>query len=159
MYQMWELDHKEEWAPKNWCFQTVVLERTLESPLDCKEIKLVHPKGDQSWVFIGRTDAEAPIFWPPDAKNWLIRKGPDDGKDWGQEEKGTTKDEMVGWHHQLNGHEFEQALEDGEGQGSLACCRPWGSQRVGHAEQLSLSLSQPSLCSNSYICTWLLEKP
>ena len=98
----------ESWAPKNWCFWTVVLEKTLESPLDCKEIQPVHPKGDQSWVFIGRTDVEAetPILWPPDAKNWLTRKDPDAGKDWRQEEKGMTEDEMVGWHHQLNGHEF-----------------------------------------------------
>ena len=98
---MRELDHKESWAPKNWCFWTVVLEKTLESPLDCKEIQPVHPKGDQSWVFIGRTDAEAesPILWPPDAKNWLIGKAPDAGKDWRREEKGTTEDEMVGWHH------------------------------------------------------------
>ena len=103
-----ELDHKESWAPKNWCFWTVVLEKTLESPLDCKEIQLVHPKGDQSWIFIGRTDVEAetPILWPPDAKSWLIWKDPNAGKDWGQEEKGTTEDEIVGWHHQLNGHEF-----------------------------------------------------
>ena len=106
---MWELDYKESWAPKNWCFWTVVLEKTLESPLDCKEIQLVHPKGYQSWIFIGKTDVEAetPILWPPDGKSWLIGKGPDAGKDWRQEEKGTTEDEMVGWHHWLNGHEFE----------------------------------------------------
>ena len=106
---MWELDYKESWAPNNWCFWTVVLEKTLESPLDCKEIQPVHPKGDQSWVFIGRTDAEVetPVLWPPDAKGWLIGKDPDAGEDWRQEEKGTTEDEMVGWHHQLNGHEFE----------------------------------------------------
>ena len=106
---MWELDYKESWAPKNWCFWTEVLEKTLESPLDCKEIQPVHPKGDQSWVFIGRTDVEAetPILWLPDAKIWLNLKDPDAGKDWGQAEKGTTEDEMVGWHHQLNGHEFE----------------------------------------------------
>ena len=102
---MWELDYKESWAPKNWCFWTVVLEKTLEGPLDCKEIQPVHPKGNQSWIFIGRTDA--PILWPPDAKNWLIGKDPDAGKDWRGEEKGTTEDEMVGWHHRLNGHEFE----------------------------------------------------
>ena len=104
----WELDYKESWAPKNWCFWTVVLEKTLESPLDCKEIRPVHPKGDQSWVFIGRTgvEAETPIFWPSDAKRWLTSKDPDAGKDWGQEEKGTTKDEMVRWHHWLNGHGF-----------------------------------------------------
>ena len=101
---MWELDSKESWAPKNWCFWTVVLEKTLESPLDCKEIQPVHPEGNQSWVFMGRTDVEAetPILWPPDAKSWLIWKDPDAGKDWGQE-KGTTEDEMVGWHHLLNG--------------------------------------------------------
>ena len=106
---MWELNYKESWALKNWCFATVVLEKTLESPLDCKEIHPVHPKGDQSWIFIGRTDAEAetPILWPLDAKNWLIWKDPDIGKDWRQEEKGMTEDEMVGWHHWLNGHEFE----------------------------------------------------
>ena len=123
---MWELDHKEAWAPKNWCFWTVVLEKTLESPLDCKEIKLVNPKGNQSWIFIGRTDAKAEvlILWPPDVKNWLLRKDPDAGKDWRQEEKGMTEDEMVGWHHWLHEHEFEQTLGDGEGQGSLACCSP-----------------------------------
>ena len=123
---MWELDYKESWAPKNWCLLTVVLEKTLESPLDCKEIQPVHPT-DQSWVFIGRTatEAEAPILWPPDEKNWLIRKDPDARKDWGQEEKGTTEDEMAGWHHRLDGHEFEQALKVGDGQGSLTCCSPW----------------------------------
>ena len=105
---MWELDHKEDWALKNWCFWTVVLEKTLESPLDRKEIQPVHPKGDQTWVFIGRTDAEAPILWSPGAKNWLTGKDSDAGRDWGQEEKGTTEDEMVGWHHRLDGHEFEQ---------------------------------------------------
>ena len=106
---MWELDHKESWAPKNWSFWTVVLEKTLESPLDCKEIKSVYPKRNQSWIFIGRTDAEAetPILWPPDAKNWLIRKDLDAGKDWRREEKRATESEMVGWHHRLNGHEFE----------------------------------------------------
>ena len=106
---MWELDYKESWALKNWCFWTVVLEKTLESPLDCKEIQPVHSKGDQSWVFIGRSDVEAeiPMFWPPDVKSWLIWKDPDAGKDWGQEEKGSTQDEVIGWHHQLNGHESE----------------------------------------------------
>ena len=110
---LWELDHKESWAPKNWCFWTVVLEKTLESPLDCKEIQPVNPKGNQSWMFIGRTDAEAeaPILQPPDAKNWLIGKGPDAGKDWRQEEKGTTEDEMVGWHHQFDGHELSKVQE------------------------------------------------
>ena len=106
---MWELDCEESWVPKNWCFWTVVLEKTLESPLDCKEIQPVYPEGDQSWVFIGRTHAEAetPIVWPPHAKNWLIGKDPDAGRDWGREEKGTTEDEMAGWHHRLDGHEFE----------------------------------------------------
>ena len=107
--RMWELDYKEIWVLKNWCFWTVVLKKTLESPLDYKDIQPVHPKGNQSWIFIGRTDAKAetPILWPPDGKSWLIGKDPDAGKDWRQEEKGTTVDEMVGWHHQLNGHEFE----------------------------------------------------
>ena len=106
---MWKLDYKESWAPKNWCFWTVVLEKTLESPFDCSEIQPVHPEGNQSWIFIGRTDAEVgtPILWLPDSKSWLIWKDLDAGKDWGQEEKGTTEGEMVAWHHQLNGHEFE----------------------------------------------------
>ena len=104
---MWELDCEEGWAPKNWWFWTVVLEKTLESPLDCKEIQPVHPKRDQSWVFIGGTDVETTILWPPDVKSWLIWKDPDAVRDCGQEEKGTTEDAMVGWHHQLNGHEFE----------------------------------------------------
>ena len=114
---MWELDYKEGWAPKNWCFWTVVLEKILESPLDCKEIHPVHPKGNQSWIFIGRTDAEVetPILWPPHAKNWLIWKDPDAGKDWRQEKR-VTVDEMVGWHHWLNGHKFEQTPGDGDGQ-------------------------------------------
>ena len=112
---MWELDHKEGWVQKNWCSCTVVLEKPLESPLDCKEIKQVNPKGDQSWIFIGRTDAETSILWPPDVKNRLIGKDPDPGKDWGQEEKGRTEDEMVGWYHWLDGHEFERALGDSEG--------------------------------------------
>ena len=124
---MWELDSKESWAPKNWCFWTVVLEKTLESPLDSKEIKPVNPKGNQSRIFIGRTDAEAEtlVLWPHDAKNWLIWKDPDAGRDWGQEEKGTTEDEMAGWHHQFNGHEFEQALEVG-------LLQSMGLQRAGH---------------------------
>ena len=106
---MWELGYKESWAPKNWCFWTVVLEKTLENALDCKEIQPVHPKGNQSWIFIGRIDAEAetPILWPPNVKNWLIRKDPDARKDWRWAEKGRTEDEMVGWHHWLNGHESE----------------------------------------------------
>ena len=132
---MSELDYKEGWVPKNWCFQIVVLEKTLESPLDCKEIKPVNPKRNQSWIVIGRTDAEgsAPILWLPDVKNWLIGKDLDAGKDWRQEEKGMAEDEMVGWHHWLNGHEFEQALGGSEGQGSLAA----------------------AVCGVAKSCTWL----
>ena len=130
---MWELDCEESWVPKIWCFWTMVLEKTLESPLGCKEIQPVHPKGNQSWVFIGRTDVEAetPILWPPDVKSWIIWKDPDAGKDWGQEEKGMTEDEVVGWHDRLNGHGFGWTLGVGDGQGSLACCGSWG-HRVGH---------------------------
>ena len=130
---MWELDHKEGWTPKNWCFRIVVLEKTLESPLDCKQIKLVNPKGNQPWIFIRRTNAEAkaPILWSPDLKSQLIGKDPAAGKEWGQEEKRESEDEMVGWHHWLKGHEFEQAPGDGEGQGNLACYSPWGC-RVRH---------------------------
>ena len=122
---MGELGYKESWALKNWCFLTVVV-KTL-SPLESKEIQPVHRKGNQSWIFIGRTDAEAetPILWPPDVKNWLIWKDLDAGKDWGQEEKGTTEDEMVGWHHWLNGLEFQWTLGVGNRQGGLACCSPW----------------------------------
>ena len=122
------MDHKEDWAPKNWCFWTVVLEKTLESPLDCKEIQPVSPKGNQSWIFVGKTDAKAKtlILWPPDAKNSLFGKDPDPGKDWRQGEKGTTEDEMVGQHHWLDEHKFEQVVRVGDGQGSLACCNPWG---------------------------------
>ena len=134
---MWELDHKEGWTPKNWYFWTVVLDKTLENPLDCKGIKPVHPKGNQSWIFIRRTVAEAPILWLPDVKNWLAGKDPDAGKDWGQEEKGMTEDEMVGWHHWLNGHEFEQAPGDGEGWESLACSSPWGCKESDMTEWLN----------------------
>ena len=125
--------------PKNSCCWTVVLEKTLESPLDCKEIQPVYPKGNQSWLFIGRTDAKAetPILWLPDVKNWLIGKGPDAGKDWRQEKKGMTVDEMVGWHHWLNGQEFEQALGVGDGQGSLAWCSPWGHKESDMTERLN----------------------
>ena len=135
---MWELDYKESWALKNWCFSTVVLEKTLESPLDCKEIQQVLPKGNKSGIFIGRTDAEAetPILWPSDVKNWLIGKDPDAGKDWRQEEKGITEDEPVGWQHQLNEQEFEQAPGVGDGQGILESCSPWG-------------------CRESYMTKWL----
>ena len=127
MYGCESWDYKESWVPKNWCFWTVVLEKILESPLDCKEIQPVHPKRDQSWVFTGRSDVEAetPKLWPHDAKSWFIWKDLDAGKDWGQEEKGMTEDEMVGWHHRLNGHEFGWALGFGVGQGGLACCSSW----------------------------------
>ena len=136
---MWELDYKESWALKNWCSLTVVLEKTLESPLDCKEIQPVHLKGDQSWLFIGKTDTEAetPILWPSDAKNWLIGKDLVAGKDWKPEEKGTTEDEMVGWHHWLDGDEFEQVLGVGEGQGSLPWCSPWGCKESNMTEWLN----------------------
>ena len=126
---MWELDYEEIWA-QNWWFWTVLLEKTLESPLDCKEIQPVHPKGDQSWLFIGRTDVEVPILRPPDANTWLIWKDPDARKDWGQEEKGTIEDEMVGWHHQLNGHGFGWTLGVGDGQGGLACCSSCSRKEV-----------------------------
>ena len=130
---MWELDYKESWVPKNWCFWTVVLEKTLESPLDCKVIQPVHPEGDQSWVYIGRTDvaAEAPILWPPHAKSWLIGKDPDAGKDWGQEEQGMTEDEMVGWDHWLNGQVW---VNSGSWwwTGRPGMLRFMGLQRVGH---------------------------
>ena len=125
---------KESWVPKNWCFLTVVL-KTLESPLDCKEIQPVHPKGNQSWIFRTDAEAEAPILWPPDEKYWLTGKDPDAGKDWRQEEKGTTEDKMVGWHHWLNGDEFEQAPGVADGQGSLACHSPWGRNESDTTEQ------------------------
>ena len=134
---MWELDYKEVWVPKNWCFWTVVLEKTLESPLACKEIQLVHPKGNQSWIFTGRTDAEAPILWPPGMKSLLIGTDLDAGKDWRREEKRMTEDKMDGLHHWLNGHEFEQALRDSEGQGSLACRSPWGHKESDTTEWLN----------------------
>ena len=129
--RMWELDNQEGWVPKNWCFWTVLLEKTLESSLGCKEIKAVNPKGNQSWIFIGRIDAEAPIFWPLDMKNWLIEKDPDDGKDWTQEEKGMTEDKMVVWHHQLNGHEsskLQEMMKDRE---------PWGCKESDMTEWLN----------------------
>jgi len=129
---MWELDYKESWTPENWYFWTVVLEKTPESPSDSKEIQPVHPKGNQSWTFIGRTDAEAetPIHWSPAVKNCLIWKDPDAGRDWGQEEKGTTEDDVVGCHHRLNGHEFESTPGVGDGQGGLVCCSPCGHKEL-----------------------------
>ena len=134
---MWELDYKESWAPKNWCFWTVVLEKTVESPLDSKMIQPVHPKGNQSWIFTGRTDAEVPILWLPDVKNWLIGKDSDAGKDWRWEEYRMTEDGMVGWHHRHDGHESEQAPGVADGQGSLACCSPWGRKESDKTEWLN----------------------
>ena len=130
--QMCDLDHKKGWARKNWCFWTMVLEKTLENPLDSKEIKPVNPKRNQSWIFIGRTvaEAEAPILWLPHVKSWLIEKDSDAGRDWGQEEKGTTEDEMVRQYHQLTGHEFEQTPGDSGGQGKLECWTPWGCKEL-----------------------------
>ena len=155
---MWELDCEETWVLKNWCFWTVVLEKTLESPLDCKEIQPVHPK-NQSWVFTGRTDVEAetPILWPPDAKNWLILKDPDAGKDWGQVEKGTTEDEMVGWHHQLNEHGFGWIPGIGERQGGLACCGSWGHKESDTTEWLNWTeLNHEWVLNfvNSFLCLY-----
>ena len=134
-----ELDYKESWALKYWCFWTVVLEKTLESPLDCKDIQPVHAEGNQSWIFNGRTDAEAetPILWLPDAKTWFILKDPAAGKDWRQEEKGMTEDEMVGCHHWLDGHEFEQALGVDYGQWSLVCCSPRDCKESDMTEPLN----------------------
>ena len=142
---MWELHYKESWGLNNWCFWTVVLERTLESTLDCKEIQPVHPEGNQSWIFIGRTDAEAetPILWPPDVKNWLIGKDPDAEKDWRQDEKGTTEDTIAGWHHWLNGHESEKAWELVMNREAW-CTQSVGSQRVGHNWATELNM-QPSI--------------
>ena len=136
---MWKLDHKEGRVPKNWCFQTVVLEKILESPLDCKEIKPANPKGNQPWIFIRRTDAraEAPELWLPNVKCWFIGKDPDAGKDWRQEEKGTAEDEIVIWHHQLNGHEFKQTPGDNKGQGSLTCCSPWACKELDTIQRLN----------------------
>ena len=136
---MWDLDYKESWMLKNWCFWTVVLKKTLESPLDFKEIQPVHPKGNQSWIFIRRTNAEveAPILWPPDLKNWRVWKDPDTRKDWMWEKKGITDDEMVGWHHWLNGHEFEYALGVGDRQRCLACCSPWSHKELDTTEWLN----------------------
>jgi len=169
---MWELDCEESWTPKNWCFWTVVLEKILESPLDCKEIHPIHPKVNQSWVFIGRTDAEAetPILRPPDAKSWLIGKDPDAGKDWGHEEKGMTEDEVVWWPHEFNGHQFEQAPRVGDGQGGLVCCSPWGCKESNTTERLNWTdppaqswwqvgaacSQQVPVCFNEWLSHWLV---
>ena len=136
-YHIWSIYWIAEW--KNWCFWTVVLEKTLESPLDCKEIHPVHSKGDQSWVFFGRNDAKAetPVLWPPHAKSWLTGKDSDAGRDWGQEEKGMTEDEMAGWHHRLDRREFEWTPGVGEGQGGLVCCDSWGRKELDMTERLN----------------------
>ena len=146
---MWELDCEESWVPKNWRFWTVVLEKTLESPLDCKQIQPVHSEGDQSWVFFGGNDAKAktPVLWPPHVKSWLIGKDSDAGRDWGQEEKETTEDEMAGWHHWLDGRESEWTPGNGDGQGGLACCDSWGCKESDTTERLNWTeLSKKQKC-------------
>ena len=142
-----EFYSKESWAPKNWCFWTVVLEMTLESPLDCKEIQPVHSKGDQPWVFFERNDAKAetPVLWPPHTRSWLIARDPDAGMDWGQEDKGTTEDEMAGWHHRLDGCEFEWTPGVGDGQGGLVCCDSWGHKELDMTEWLNWTEYNPQL--------------
>ena len=158
---MWELDCEESWVLKNWCFWTVVLEKTLESLLDCKEIQLVHPKGDQSWVFIGRTDAKAetPVLWPPHAKNWLMGKDSDAGRDWGQEKKGTTEDEMAGWHHRLDGCEFQVTSSVLAPCKHLECWIPFSLFIITYKNHfflrmfhsfLSFQISEHLICGNSY---------
>ena len=153
---LWELDCEESWAPKNWCFGTVVLEKTLASPLACKESQPVHSKGDQSWVFIGRTDAEGetPILWPPHLKSWLIGKDSDAGRVWGQEEKGMTEDEMARWHHWLDGHEFEWPPGVGDGQGGLTCCNSWGRKESDSTEWLNWTETIHSQNSQQLDNTW-----
>ena len=156
---MWELDYKESLAPKNWCFWTVMLEKTLEIPLDGMEIKPVNPKGNQSWIFIGRTDAEAetPVLWPRDVKNWLTGKDPDAGKDWRQEEKGMTEDEIVGWHHRLDGCEFEQVLGVGDGQRGLVCCCSRGHKESDTTEWLNNNIHFQIKTFSLQITSVLLE--
>ena len=156
------LTSEESWAPKNWCFWTVVLEKTLESPLDCQEIQSVHPKGDQSWVFIGRTDVEAetPILWPPHVKSWLIGKDPDAGRNWGQEEKGTTEDEMAGWHHWLNGH--RRLVMDREGWHAVVHGVAKSQTRLSDWTELNTLLTERFLqklmpVASNLLCKWLLK--
>ena len=150
---MWELDCEQSWALRNWCFWTVMLEKTLESPLDCKEIQPVHSKGDQSWVFFGRNDAnvETEVLWLPHEKRWLIGKDSDADRDWGQEEKGTTQDEIAGWHHQLDGCEFEWIPEDGNGQGGLVCCNSWGSKESDTTERPNWAELNWSVCRYQFV--------
>ena len=170
---MWELYHKEGWGPKNWFFQIVILEKTLESPLDCEEIKSVNPKGNQPWILIERTDAEAeaPILWLPDVNSWLIGKDPDAGEDWRQKER-ATGDEMAGWHHQCNEHELRQTLGDGEGQGGLVCCSPWDCKQwtqLGNWKTsvrtlfsfMAMTLGSPEnrMCVCVCVCVWVEHAP
>ena len=152
---MWELDRKESWVLMNRCFWAVVLEKTLESPLDSKEMQPVHPKGNQSWIFIGRTDAEAEalVLWPPNGNSWLTGKDPNAGNDWKQK-KGTTEDEMVGWRHWLSGHQFEQALWAVDGQRSLACCSPWGHKEADTTERLNWAECDVNISYSIRLCMW-----
>ena len=155
-----ELDCEESWAPKNWCFWTVVLKKTLESPLDYKEIQPVHSKGDQSWVFFGRNDAKAetPVLWPPHVKSWFIGKDSDAGRDWGQEEKGMTEDEIAGWHHRLDGCEFEWTMGVGDGQGGLACYNSWGRKELDTTERLNWTeryIFKSLFTIQVDVCSWL----
>ena len=152
---MWMLDCEESWALKNWCFWSVVLEKTLESPLDCKEIQPVHSEGDQPWDFFRKNDskAETPVLWPPHVKGWLIGKDSDAGRDWGQEEKGTTEDERAGWHHRLDGRESEWTPWVGDGQGGLACCDSWGRKELDTTERLNWTES-----SHCHIQTWSTQQ-
>ena len=159
---MWDLDYKESWVLKYWCFWTVVLEKTLESPLDCKEIQPVHSEGDQPWDFFGRNDtkAETTVLWPPHAKSWLVGKDFDAGRDWGQEEKGTTEDEMAGWHHWLDGRDSEWTPRVGDGQGGLVCCDSWGHKESDTTERLNwteLSIYKCNLFSSVLISIMLLN--
>ena len=159
---MWELNCEESWARKNWCFWTVVLEKTLENPLECKEIPPVQSQVDQPWMFFGMTDAKAetPVLWPPHAKNWLFGKDSDAGSDWGQEEKGTTEDEMAGWHHRLNRHESEWTLGVGDGQGGLACCNSWGCKDLDMTEWPNCTeLTQESLLKKLFLPHWMVMIP
>ena len=150
---MWELDCEERWVLKNWWFWTVVLEKTLVSPSDCKEIQPVHPKGDQSWVFIGRTDieAETPVLCPTNEKSWHIWKDPDAGKDWGSEEKWATEDEIIGWHHWLNGNGFGWTPGVGDGQGSLPCCSSWGHKKLDTTEWLNWTELRIKIFNVTYV--------
>jgi len=153
---MWELDCEEGWAPKNWCFWTVVLEKSLESPLDCKDIQPVHSEGDQPWDFFGRNDAKAetPVLWPHHVKCWLIGKDSDAGRDWGQEEKGMTEDEMAGWHHWLDGRESQWTPGVCDGQGGLACCDSWGHKESDRTDWSDLIWSDLIVCLDSYQNMW-----